>query len=342
MESSQELERTHAGPRSEASTPKQAKKRVITAARQEQNRAAQRAYRIRQKELKAQKRSVISGPRPLRPRQDAQQDIDALRDIRTPGLNTKNETWHLSTESSSVSQDVDTPRQQDADDENQIAINSQSALDQLTYPPPASRDRDTTEISALAPIILSGNTNMHPPGLVDMINTTLGLRGSLEENSTTVFRACLSNAMCIGLDLAELVYCARPCMSPFYRPKASLTELATTSSHDSLPPCLRPTLAQILIPHHASLDLIPLPRLRERAILMCAALPHVFSLWELKLDIYTRNALVCSTAGASVSEPWDMRSWQAAPWFVSKWRTVVDADEVETSLAVPGIPGLWM
>lgn len=200
--------------------------------------------------------------------------------------------------------------------------------------------------------MLSDDTDTYPPGLINMVNMTLGLRGSLEENSTTVFRACLTNAIRIGLDLNELMYCERPCMSPFYRPmawrnedQAALVAASSSSSHDLLPPSLKPTLAQILIPHHASLDLIPLPRLRERAILMCAALPHMFSLWEMKLDIYTRNALVCQgrdASSGSVSQPWDMRSWQAAPWFVSKWNMVVDADEVKTSLAVPGIPGMWM
>lgn len=121
--------------------------------------------------------------------------------------------------------------------------------------------------------------------------------------------------------------------------------LIAVPSHESLPASLKPTPAQILIPHHASLDLVPLPRLRERAILTCAALPHVFSLWEMKLDIYTRNALEChsrDTSSGVTLQPWDRRSWQAAPWFLSKWEMVVDTDEVCASLSLPGIPGLWM
>ncbi|KAM6476782.1 hypothetical protein HDV62DRAFT_374511 [Trichoderma sp. SZMC 28011] len=41
----------------------------------------------------------------------------------------------------------------------------------------------------------------------------------------------------------------------------------------AMPANLRPTLSQLLIPHHASLDLIPLPLLRERAIMLSAAMP---------------------------------------------------------------------
>lgn len=181
-----------------------------------------------------------------------------------------------------------------------------------------------------------------------LIDVALGLRSGLEDNATVVLRACLSNAICLGIKVTELMHCEQPCMSPFYRPMAHMNEdptaLVAGASYNSLPASLRPTPAQILIPHHASLDLIPLPRLRERAILTCAAMPHVFCLWEMKLDIYTRNALVCrgrDVSDESTSWSWDMRRWQAAPWFASKWKLVIDADEVETDLSMPGIPGLW-
>ncbi|KAK2672850.1 hypothetical protein RAB80_010393 [Fusarium oxysporum f. sp. vasinfectum] len=126
-------------------------------------------------------------------------------------------------------------------------------------------------------------------------------------------------------------------ISPFYQPNLSITldhatliqagsNILSTFNNTSIPVHLRPTMAQILIPHHTSLDLIPLPFLRERAIMLSAAMPHVFNNWELKLDIYERGGLTIwrlkHEKGESVRDtypPWDMKSWEAAPWFLKKW-----------------------
>ncbi|KAI0437093.1 hypothetical protein F4803DRAFT_540140 [Xylaria telfairii] len=351
MDNSQEQEQLNVDPDTIVPVQKQSKKRVITAARKEQNKLAQRSYRRRQKELKrVRKQAVTAGPRRLAPRQNKIDASYASTFSPSSGRDTGTENSHPITDLfCSPLRDAETALSSDPEVENLLAVGPQLPS---SWSSPSSDFQDEAAIvlSASIPKMLSDDdTDAYPPGLINMVNMTLGLRGSLEENSTTVFRACLTNAIRIGLDLTELMYCERPCMSPFYRPMAWRNEdqaaLAAASSYDSLPLSLRPTLAQILIPHHASLDLIPLPRLRERAILMCAALPHIFSLWEMKLDVYTRNALVChgrDASSGSVSQPWDMRSWQAAPWFVSKWNMVVDVDEVKTSLAVPGIPGMWM
>jgi hypothetical protein len=226
------------------------------------------------------------------------------------------------------------------------AIDLQVTLHDKSSSPSLSEGETTNVSPASNSTKVSNEIRTYPPGLVGMC---LSIPGSLEDNPTAVFRACLANAICIGIDLAELMFCEMPCMSPFYQPAAQANQdpaaLVAASSHDSLPISLKPTLAQILIPHHASIDLIPLPRLRERAILMCSAVPHLFSLWDMKLDVYTRNALTCQSRDAesgSAFQPWDKRSWQAAPWFLSKWKMVVDSDEVDTSLSLPGIPGLWI
>ncbi|KAI0539432.1 hypothetical protein GGR58DRAFT_524491 [Xylaria digitata] len=349
MDKNQELERVNADASVVASAQELPKKRVITAARKEQNRLAQRAYRKRQKEQKkTQKQPITSGPHRLEPRQDN------LETLRTPIPSSKSGCEIGFRNSRPVAQFCSSPTQAG----NQIASNPdarglptiamQLTLHESSCSPTYQVDSVVASVAAHTDVVttISNEPTAHSPGLNDI---AFGIRSSLEDNSTAVFRACMSNAICIGIDLAELMYCERPCMSPFYRPTVQMNEdpaaLIAASSHDSLPISLRPTLAQILIPHHASLDLIPLPRLRERAILMCAALPRIFSLWEMKLDIYTRNALICHGDDSSselISQPWDTRSWQAAPWFLSKWKMVIDTDEVRTSLSIPGIPGLWM
>ncbi|KAI3318429.1 hypothetical protein HD806DRAFT_315730 [Xylariaceae sp. AK1471] len=328
-------------------TSVESKKRVITAARKEQNKLAQRAYRRRQKELKKlQRQTLDTAPRRLEPRRDnvegsciLDSSSSSRRDAEFEDVNPIGDPL--------CSQPLEAEEliHSDLDFEALQTLDPQVALNEFS-PSSIRPDEATAVPSAPISMMVPNKTGLYPPALDSIC---LGVGRSLEDNRTAVLRACLSNAICIGINLAELMFCEQPCMSPFYRPMAQANAdpaaLIVTSSHDSLPVSLKPTPAQILIPHHASLDLIPLPRLRERAILMSAALPHIFSLWDMKLDIYTRDALICQDrhiASQSASQPWDMRSWQAAPWFLNKWKMVVDTDEVNTSFSIPGIPGLWM
>ncbi|KAM5347363.1 hypothetical protein ACJ41O_010368 [Fusarium nematophilum] len=162
---------------------------------------------------------------------------------------------------------------------------------------------------------------------------------------TTIFSAILHNALSLNFDLQRLADCGPDYMSPFYRPSASLSsdpaellQLSTTldaSFINGIPIHLRPTPAQILIPHHASLDLIPLPFLRDGAIMLSAAMPQNFNLWELKIDIYERGGLAIWRQGQSARraedayQPWEMKSWEAAPWFLRKWAMVVGGEQGE-------------
>jgi hypothetical protein len=159
----------------------------------------------------------------------------------------------------------------------------------------------------------------------------------LQFSPATIFTSCLTNAVSLGLDPSVIANCGVEHISPFYQPNLSITldhatliqagsNILSTFNNTSIPVHLRPTMAQILIPHHTSLDLIPLPFLRERAIMLSAAMPHVFNNWELKLDIYERGGLTIwrlkHEKGESVRDtypPWDMKSWEAAPWFLKKW-----------------------
>lgn len=156
---------------------------------------------------------------------------------------------------------------------------------------------------------------------------------------TTIFSAMLQNALALGFDLLELSTCAATLMSPFYRADAKphdhpgqLTSQAlarTNRDVDTVPASLRPTLAQVLIPHHASLDLIPFPQFRDRIIMLSAGLPHLFSLWELKMDIYVHGALVVSPSAlqSGTCQPWNWKSWEAAPWFLRKWSMAVNSEQ---------------
>jgi hypothetical protein len=118
--------------------------------------------------------------------------------------------------------------------------------------------------------------------------------------------------------------------SPFYRATTLEDDPATllaTAQVPYAPANLQPTLPQILFPHHAYLDLIPFPVFRARAITL-ANTDHGprCDLLDLKRDI--NAGLVCwspgnGTDGGNV-QPWDVRSWKAAPWFLRKWRMLIE------------------
>lgn len=190
---------------------------------------------------------------------------------------------------------------------------------------------------------------------------------ALEFTPTIIFSACLHNAIALGFDLGALASCDVDLMSPFYRPalpsddpasllsssvlNLSSAENGCAKTMTALPPDLRPTLNQVLIPHHASLDLIPFPLLRDRAIVLSVTMPQMFNMWELKLDIYSRGGLTVAKGssgkngtsirrrqeqveerwaglGGSMAkvggcQPWDRRSWVAKPWFLKKWRVIM-------------------
>jgi hypothetical protein len=113
------------------------------------------------------------------------------------------------------------------------------------------------------------------------------LRPALWPHGVTVtLAACLFNARTLGIDIDRIL--DPNYMSPFYKPSwKSVLDDAEHSDNDHhgldtfsdsqqsavFDGPLRPCLAQIIFPHHACIDLLPLPRLRETAVMLiaCAA-----------------------------------------------------------------------
>ena len=94
--------------------------------------------------------------------------------------------------------------------------------------------------------------------------------------------------------------------------------LIKNASNPSTPTHLQPTLPQILFPHHPLLDLLPLPALRTRAVMLAATAPTLIDAVDLKRDIVGNAGIVCRG-----EQPWDMHSWVAAPWFLRKWKLLL-------------------
>jgi hypothetical protein len=152
-----------------------------------------------------------------------------------------------------------------------------------------------------------------------------------------IILACIQNALSMGFLAQDVIMprCLAP--SPFYRPiipSDDPKQLLAAATRPSTPAHLRPMLPQLLYPHPAFMDLIPLPVFRARAITLAATQPHLFDMVELKKDMVVEDGLVLWSSGQcrrgeGKGQPWDGRSWEAAPWFLRKWRVLVDGEEGE-------------
>lgn len=146
-------------------------------------------------------------------------------------------------------------------------------------------------------------------------------------NRSRTLAACLHNARSIGMLAFDALQqcCITP--SPFYRPHTpsdNPLSLLAAASKPGIPEYLQPMLPQVLFQHPSFLDLIPMPGFRARVIL--AAMrgrwgiegSEFFDLSELKKDIF-QDGITCSVRQEG-KQPWDRESWEAAEWFVSKWK----------------------
>jgi hypothetical protein len=142
--------------------------------------------------------------------------------------------------------------------------------------------------------------------------------------------AYLSNALSLGMDIPTLY--REHCSSPFYRPRTNRGEdirNLVAKMSINLPEHLKPTPPQVLCPHHPYLDLLPFPTLRARAIALTSRNPPLIDGAELKSDIMSDGLICWRTSGSGRGQPWNMKSWEAAPWFLKKWSILVGGEEEE-------------
>ncbi|KAF4453909.1 hypothetical protein F53441_3434 [Fusarium austroafricanum] len=95
----------------------------------------------------------------------------------------------------------------------------------------------------------------------------------------------------------------------------------------NIQPDLVPTQAQLTMPHHPTLDLIPWPKFRSKAITAVHSDPPSIDREDFCLDLLN-DGLRCwgSANGSSLpsAAPWDAQNWEAAPWFLDKWKHLTD------------------
>ncbi|KAJ5601793.1 hypothetical protein N7510_011327 [Penicillium lagena] len=149
----------------------------------------------------------------------------------------------------------------------------------------------------------------------------------------STFAAIRANAeLFFGLTFEELTNPATG--SPFYN--AALGKDGTKSVSPKLlesMPHLKPIDIQFTHPHHAYIDLIPCPKFRQRFIQLATMDPPMISMHEFCVDL-ENEGLICwashigdSNEVSGSGAPWDIRSWEAQPWFLKKWWFVLGGEE---------------
>lgn len=104
----------------------------------------------------------------------------------------------------------------------------------------------------------------------------------------------------------------------------------------AIPLDLRPTTNQFLIPHHPYIDLIPWPTFRSNVLAAISLNPPTINEDDLCMDL-ANDGVRCwgntrtSLHGRGEGSPWDSRSWEAAPWFLKKWRCLIGGEDDEIS-----------
>lgn len=190
---------------------------------------------------------------------------------------------------------------------------------------PSEKDSTTQNDNVYVQHIEEQTSSERLPGCSSKADTMLPdlYQNTLELTHTMLLRACLHNAQSLGISIRQ--FFSDECMSlcsPFYRANTTMSDdpqvLIKNASNPSTPTHLQPTLPQILFPHHPLLDLLPLPALRTRAVMLAATAPTLIDAVDLKRDIVGNAGIVCRG-----EQPWDMHSWVAAPWFLRKWKLLL-------------------
>jgi hypothetical protein len=146
----------------------------------------------------------------------------------------------------------------------------------------------------------------------------------------TFLAATLAIAASIGVTSEDYLN-DRP--SPFYLfANATSTQNAAHYFEQTVKPHLRPSLAQLSQPHASYLDLIIFPQFRERAVTFATNNPSMLDQQELFNDMLSGGLTCWGNADSGIGArgsgvPWDMRSWEAKPWFIRKWWFLLNKDD---------------
>jgi hypothetical protein len=138
--------------------------------------------------------------------------------------------------------------------------------------------------------------------------------------------ACMANGRALGVNVDNR-NCNDCVDSPFFR--SSMSESAAKKAcgkeFSYLKTDLRPCVTQLTHMHHPYIDVLPFPTFRERVIKLAYVDQPIIDEEDLHNDV-SNDGLICwgSSMGGECGAigsgaPWDIRSWEAQPWFLNKW-----------------------
>lgn len=167
-------------------------------------------------------------------------------------------------------------------------------------------------------------------------------------NTLRMERICILEAImanCHQIGITEEMFCGVDAISPFFRPGGNKALDATGSDSTvttvqsifkTLKPDVRPIKEQVTMMHRPVIDVLPFPTFRKNLIYSGAAVRED----ELYFDVL--DGLICwgragvgkkerdaATGHVSTGTPWDSRSWEARPWFLQKYWTLLGGEDGE-------------
>ncbi|OCL02741.1 hypothetical protein AOQ84DRAFT_443180 [Glonium stellatum] len=161
-------------------------------------------------------------------------------------------------------------------------------------------------------------------------------RNHLRIDRINLYAACIANSDQLGVP--KLLAKSIGFMSPFCQSPANRDfSFGNDNSFQHLKPNLRPVPAQLSQPHEYYIDLLPFPTFRARLLAIISLSPPVINEDELKADLDADGIVCWGSAGGGgrrggYGVPWDMRSWEAKPWFLAKWWMLTDGEVADQSL----------
>jgi hypothetical protein len=147
------------------------------------------------------------------------------------------------------------------------------------------------------------------------LNGPTGWPREIVSQAMSFLSASLANACHLGIAFYEVMGDDSESPFPLRRNRKWFKDIK---------PDLIPTTQQLNLPHHPFLDLIPWPSFRSKAIIAVSTHPPLIDFEDLCLDL-ANDGLRCWGAtsapvhGRGEGASWDSRSWEAMPWFLSKW-----------------------
>ncbi|KAI0550727.1 hypothetical protein F4679DRAFT_583396 [Xylaria curta] len=325
--------------------------RPLTEARREQNRAAQSRYRLNQKRI-AEDSELPQSATPSNSGSPQQEQFQPTH--FGPPTNNETESFESQLETWSDSFLVPDPLHSDTlfdrlYEEVSSATGSGTAVtpvdsihitDMQSLPERCVNNLSDNSITnesvqletrrTAATSSISNLRNSVPSG-------TFLFRNHIRLHDMTFLAATLAIAESIDVTADDYLN-DRP--SPFYLlSQATNLQLAADYFRGRVKPHLRPSITQLSRPHASYLDLIIFPQFRERAVLFSTGDPGILNQAQLMNDML-QGGLTCwgnaerGIGGRGYGVPWDMRSWEAKPWFLKKWWFLVgneDDEMLETS-----------